>query len=73
MLPFIAGAIVGIGAVVAVNNKKKIQEKIVKGVEKVKTTATSTKDTLKEKIHVATSSEKETTPTEIEKENTNVK
>ena len=68
MLPFIAGAVVGVGAVVAVNNNKKIKNKVIssantvksgveKGVTEVKKTAIKAKEKVKEKVDCLTSKE----------------
>ena len=68
MLPFLVGAIVGAGAIVAVNNNKKIKEKVISGassvkssVEKgattVKETAIKAKEKVKEKVDCFTSKE----------------
>lgn len=54
MLPFIAGAILGVGAVVAVNNNKKIKEKVVSGANSVKQTAIKAKEKVQEKVDCIT-------------------
>jgi len=50
MLPFIAGIAAGAVAVVAVNNKKEIKEKVITSAKKVKEKACEAKDTIKEKV-----------------------
>ncbi len=68
MLPFIIGALVGATAVVAVNNNKKIKEKVIqcastvkdevqKGASNVKQSAINAKDKVKAKVHTITASE----------------
>jgi hypothetical protein len=70
MLPFLAGAIVGATAVVAVNNNKKIKEKVIecastvkdevqKGASNVKQSAINVKDSVKAKVHDMTSAKEE--------------
>ena len=50
MLPFIAGIAAGAVAVVAVNNKKEIKEKVITSAKKVKEKACEAKDTIKVKV-----------------------
>ncbi|PID47873.1 MAG: hypothetical protein CR967_02680 [Proteobacteria bacterium] len=56
-LPFVAGVLIGAGAVIAYNNKKELKEAVDTGFQKtkemaedLKKTATSTADCVKEKL-----------------------
>lgn len=50
MLPFIAGAIVGIAGVIAVQKRKEIKEKMMEGAEKAQEMASDVAETVTEKI-----------------------
>lgn len=60
MLPFIAGIAVGVIAVVGINNRKEIKEKVIVGATKVKEKATDVKNTVANKVEkLKTKEEKE--------------
>ena len=60
MLPFIAGIAVGVVAVVGINNRKEIKEKVLDGATKVKEKATDVKNTVVTKVEkLKTKEEKE--------------
>jgi len=74
MLPFIAGAVIGAGTVVAVQNRKSLRERFSKGISQVKETlsnsASKVKDTvedassdMKKKVHDMTAEAKATKKT----------
>jgi len=76
MLPFIVGALVGATAVVAVNNNKKIKEKVIKcastvkdevqkSASNVKQSAKNAKDSVKAKVHDMTAVNEEVQVQEI--------
>lgn len=50
MLPFILGIAAGAAAVVAINNRKEIKERVVEGAEKVKETAKDIKESIGKKV-----------------------
>ena len=50
MLPFIAGLAAGAIAVVAINNRKEIKEKVIEGANKAKETACDVKNTVVNKV-----------------------
>jgi len=50
MLPFIAGIAAGAVAVVAINNRKEIKEKVVEGATKVKEKASDVKNSVTTKV-----------------------
>jgi len=50
MLPLIAGIVVGAVAVVAVNNRKEIKEKVIVGATKVKEKASDVKECVVTKV-----------------------
>ena len=55
MLPLILGIAAGAGAVVAVNNRKEIKEKVAEGAEKVKDAASSLKENVSKKYDAMSS------------------
>ena len=55
MLPFIAGIAVGVVAVVGINNRKEIKEKVIVGATKVKEKATDVKECVVTKVENLTS------------------
>ncbi len=57
MLPLLAGIAVGAGAVVAVNNNKKLKEKISSGAKTVAQKAKDTKEAVSKKVDCLTSKE----------------
>jgi len=60
MLPFIAGIAVGVVAVIGINNRKEIKEKVLDGATKVKEKATDVKNTVVTKVEkLKTKEEKE--------------
>jgi len=60
MLPFIAGIAVGVVAVIGINNRKEIKEKVIVGATKVKEKATDVKNTVASKVEkLKTKEEKE--------------
>ncbi len=60
MLPFIAGIAVGVVAVVGINNRKEIKEKVIVGATKVKEKASDVKNTVVTKVEkLKTKEEKE--------------
>ena len=60
MLPFIAGLAAGAVAVVAINNRKEIKEKVIEGATKVKDKASDVKNTVVTKVEkLKTKEEKE--------------
>ena len=50
MLPFIAGIAVGVVAVVGINNRKEIKEKVIVGATKVKEKASDVKNSVTTKV-----------------------
>ncbi len=72
MLPFIAGIAAGALAVVAVNNKKEIKEKVVQGATKVKEKATDVKKTITNKVDSLKTKEEPIVTEQIEEVVTNV-
>ena len=50
MLPFIAGIAAGAVAVVAINNRKEIKEKVIEGATKVKEKASDVKNSVTTKV-----------------------
>jgi len=50
MLPFIAGIAAGAVAVVAINNRKEIKEKVIVGATKVKEKASDVKNSVTTKV-----------------------
>jgi len=50
MLPFIAGIAVGVVAVVGINNRKEIKEKVIVGATKVKEKASDLKNSVTTKV-----------------------
>lgn len=50
MLPFIAGIAVGVIAVVGINNRKEIKEKVIEGATKVQEKAVDVKNTVTSKV-----------------------
>ena len=72
MLPFIAGIAAGALAVVAVNNKKEIKEKVVQGATKVKEKATDVKKTITNKVDSLKTKDEPTVTEKIEEVVTNV-
>jgi len=62
MLPFIAGLAAGAVAVVAINNRKEIKEKVIEGATKVQEKASDVKNSVATKIEkLKTKEEKEVT------------
>jgi len=60
MLPFIAGIAVGVVAVIGINNRKEIKEKVIVGATKVKEKAVDVKNTVATKVEkLKTKEEKE--------------
>lgn len=60
MLPFIAGLAAGAVAVVAINNRKEIKEKVIEGATKVQEKASDVKNSVATKIEkLKTKEEKE--------------
>ena len=72
MLPFIAVIAAGALAVVAVNNKKEIKEKVVQGATKVKEKATDVKKTITNKVDSLKTKEEPIVTEQIEEVVTNV-
>ena len=50
MLPFIAGIAVGVVAVIGINNRKEIKEKVIEGASKVQEKAVDVKNTVVTKV-----------------------
>ncbi len=67
-LPFIAGALVGAGVVVALNNKKELKEVASKGYEKSKEVAGELKKQAGEAVESVKDRLKKEEPTESKKE-----
>ncbi len=55
MLPLLAGIAIGAGAVVAINNREELKEKIANGAKVVQETASKAKDSVVEKAKSVTS------------------
>jgi hypothetical protein len=68
MLPFIAGAVVGIVGVVAVQKRKTIVEKITSATKDAKESIVETSKEVKSKIHEMTAKDEASSNT-VEKEN----
>ena len=65
MLPFIAGIAAGAVAVVAINNRKEIKEKVIEGATKVKEKASDVKNTVVTKVEKLKTKEDKTVEAEI--------
>jgi hypothetical protein len=73
MLPLLTGIAVGAGAVVAINNRKELKEKISSGASSVKETAVKAKDTVVEKAKVVKKTVGEKADCLTSKKDTNTK
>lgn len=69
MLPFIAGLAAGAVAVVAINNRKQIKEKVIQGATKVQEKAGDVKNCVVEKVENLKTKELKL----VDKESENVK
>jgi len=65
MLPFIAGIALGAVAVVAVNNRKEIKEKVIVGATKVKETAIDVKQNVATKVETLKSKKAKVVEAEV--------